>query len=201
MIRHREGRARIDLLRWGLVPEWSSDLGGGPGLINARAETLESKPSFRQSYACARCLVPIRAYYEWHVEAGSRRVSAIRASDHALLALAGIWAFWKQKDGGRLETFAIVTQAAGPSLKSIHHRMPVILHGSNRDRWLDHRDAEDGGPKPAELRLILERAGDDGLCFHPVSNRVGSPANDEPHLLDEVDHPTSPPGLFDFGGD
>ena len=202
VIRLRDGQAKVDLLRWGLVPEWSSDPEGGVGLINARAETIDVRPSFRHSYAHARCVVPVRAFYEWQGEGRRRRPLAIRASDDGLVALAGIWACWKEEDGGRLETFAIVTKAAGPFLEPIHHRMPVMLNGQDRDRWLDHRGAEDGGPKPAECRSILNRAGDGGLRVHPVSNRVGSPANDDSHLLDEqlpgaTDHPTDQPGLFE----
>ena len=193
VIRMREGRPRIDLLRWGLIPPWSREDMGGTGLFNARTETIDSKPSFRDSFRHQRCIVPLRAFYEWTGGKGRRRAFAIRADDDRLFGLAGIWAGRNPDADGSRESFSIVTRAAGPLLQSIHPRMPVVLHGPARDHWLDHRGVERGGPGPAELKGILETADDHGLCFHRVSNRVGSSAHEGSDLLQEL----SPEGDLD----
>lgn len=201
VIRNPEGTPRLELLRWGLVPEWSTNHGRGPVLINARCETIDEKPAFRSSFRNARCIVPIRAFYEWSGDRRRRHVWAIRDEGDALYGLAGIWSSCDQEDGTRLSTFSIVTKAAGPALHSIHDRMPVILRGGDRDRWLDHRRPEDGGPDRSACRSMLEKADDRGLRIHRVSNRVGSTGNDDPDLLrelreSEVDRPIQEPGLF-----
>ena len=167
VIRRQASEIRVDLLRWGLVPAWSGDPGVGARMINARSETIRTRPSFRDSFRDARCLVPIRGFYEWTGGGRRRRPMAVRAVDGGLLALAGVWARSVMDDGTMLETFSIVTSDAGPTLARIHHRMPVILRDDDADRWLDARHPADGGPSAEELESMLARANDRGLRVHP----------------------------------
>ena len=202
MVRSRQGDTRLELLRWGLVPEWSSDPGIGGRMINARAETIGMKPAFREPYRRSRCLVPIRAFYEWTGPRKRRRPVAIRSSDDRLLTLAGIWTQAHSTGESVLETFAIITKPAGAVIEAIHDRMPVIIREEERHAWLDQRDPGEGGPTSEDLHGILHRAGDDGLRIHPVSDRVNSPRHDDPGLLDEDQRSNDPgrdeaPGLFD----
>ena len=203
VIRRQASEIRVDLLRWGLVPAWSGDPGVGARMINARSETIRTRPSFRDSFRDARCLVPIRGFYEWTGGARRRRPMAVRAVDGGLLALAGVWARSVMDDGTMLETFSIVTSDAGPTLARIHHRMPVILRDDDPDRWLDARHPADGGPSAEELESMLASADDRELRVHPVSTRVNAPGHDDPGLLEECPHDDvgTEPGLFDGNDD
>ena len=174
-------------------------------MINALAETIDSKPAYREAFRERRCLVPVRAFYEWMGPAGRRRPVAIRSCTEELLALAGLWEMAEPEPGRMLETFTIVTTAAGPALEPIHHRMPVVLHGLDRDRWLDRDGGDSDGTGTDSPGAVLERATDGALRFHAVSKRVGSARNDGPDLLEEApfESPGSGgsasdgPGLFD----
>lgn len=203
VIRMQDEEARVDVLRWGLVPSWSSDPSGGARMINARAETVHDKPAYRRAFRERRCLVPVRAFYEWAGAKGRRRPFAIRSDRDELLVLAGLWEAARQADGTMLETFTIVTTAAGSGLDSIHHRMPVILCEADRDHWLGRSSPGPDDISTDSARSILARATDRGLRIHGVSGRVGSSRNDGPELLEEVASEPPPegghpgqPGLF-----
>ena len=205
VIRRFKGEVRVDALRWGLVPPWSKDPSEGARMINARAETIAAKPAYRNAFRERRCLVPVRAFYEWMGPAGRRRPVAIRSRTEELLVLAGLWETVERGEGRILETFTIVTTAAGPALEPIHHRMPVILRGVDRDHWLDQEVRDPHGIGTGSPGSVLASATDGGLRFHAVSKRVGSVRNDGPDLLEEVsleslereDELPDGPGLFD----
>lgn len=202
VIRSFEGESRLDSLRWGLVPSWCDDPSIGSRMINARAETVETTASYRGPFARTRCLVPIRAFYEWRRDGrGKARPVAILRDDGELSTLAGLWTRTDRiTDDGSVETFTILTTAAGSNLESVHHRMPVILSGLDRDRWLDERPAESGGPSIEELRAMVGRASDRGLGIRSVSRRVNGSKHDDPSLLEPVEEPPDePPGLFGRG--
>ena len=199
VIRRFEGESRLDSLRWGLIPRWCDDPSIGSRMINARSETVETTASYREPFTRTRCLVPIRAFYGWCRDAaGKARPVAILRDDGDLSTLAGLWTRSDRIiDEGPLETFTILTMAAGSNLESVHHRMPVILSGIDRDRWLDERAAESGGPSTEELRAMVGRASDRGLGIRSVSMRVNGSKHDDPSLLDPVEEsPDEPPGLF-----
>ncbi|MAC19615.1 MAG: DUF159 family protein [Phycisphaerae bacterium] len=200
VIRVFEDRWRLDSLRWGLVPPWRDDASSGSRMINARSETVETTSSYREAFARTRCLVPIRAFYEWRRDAdGKSHPVAILPDDGDLLTLAGLWARNERVgEGGPLETFTILTTAAGSNLASVHHRMPVILSAADRARWMDARPPESGGAMVEELQAMFGRASDCGLGIRPVSMRVNSPKHDGPSLLDRVEASIDElPGLFD----
>lgn len=202
----RRGRGEglvLDLLRWGLVPPWADDPAIGSRMINARGESAHEKPSYREPWRHRRCLVPIRAFYEWSTSGGRKVPHAIRAADDGLLALAGLWtrsdrAFDAGTSEG-LETFTVITTAPNPRFAEIHDRMPVILDGRDRETWLDHRPESEGGPSSARLHAMLRACDEDRLRWHPVSSRVNRPAVDGPELLSAVDGDGAigQPGLFD----
>lgn len=175
--------------RWGLVPPWSKDASGAARLINARAETVATKPAFRAAFAARRCLIPADGYYEWRLlpapgDGGgvSRRGAArkqpyfIHPSGGGPFVMAGLYEFWRRPEGGWLTTAAIITTAATDALGYVHDRMPMSVLPQDWDAWLDP-----GRRDPGEAAALLHVAGD--LDARPVSTRVNSVANDGPDLL------------------
>lgn len=164
-------------LRWGLVPSWSKDPGGAARMINARAETVTEKPSFRKAMAARRCLLPALGYYEWRPEEADGRCVKqpyfLSPSDDSLVQMAGIYEFWKGPDGW-LATASIITTSATDELGWVHDRMPMTP--VDRDTWLDPSvtDAE-------AARALLQPLPHLGL--RKVSRAVNSVANDGPTLL------------------
>jgi putative SOS response-associated peptidase YedK len=200
-VRERGGEERrraLSPLRWGLVPSWAKDTAVGDRQINARAETLATKPAYRRAFERRRCIIPADGFYEWQKIAmpGSRRARKqpyfVHRGDGEPMAFAGLWEVWKVPDGsppvdgagadGRLRTCTIVTTSANDSLRPLHERMPVILPESVWDLWLD-RDVRDTGA----LQTLLVPAPDGVLEAYPVSPLVGKADNDGPELVRPVD--------------
>jgi putative SOS response-associated peptidase YedK len=167
------------MVRWGLVPFWADDLKGSARLINARAETLERTPAFREAYQRRRCLVPADGFYEWRKEGRHKQPLLIRRQDQAPFAFAGLWERWQQPDGQVLRSCTIVTCPPNELVTPVHNRMPVILGADAWDRWLD--------PAAGDGRQLLRPCPADWLEAVAVSARVNSPANDDPACL-------APPG-------
>jgi len=191
-----ETRARqLDLLRWGLVPIWAKDARIASQLINARAETLASKPAFRDAYAKRRCLVPIDAFYEWRVQPGGKgkQPYAVAMADGSPMVLAGLWERWRAPDAAILRSFTVVTTDANDLLRPLHDRMPVVLGAEAWAAWLGETEAAvgdgaGGGPALAEL---LRPAPDGWFKVWPVSTRVNAVRNNDAALLDP--DPLAPP--------
>jgi len=125
------------LVRWGLIPHWVKDPDNFTLIINARAETLLEKPSFRASLAHKRCLIPADAFYEWSGPKGKRQKHKITLNTKAPFAFAGLWDHWLGADGSEFESAAIITVAANNDIASLHNRMPAIIHQADFDDWLD----------------------------------------------------------------
>ena len=130
-----EGRV-LALLKWGLIPWWAKDAHIGAKLANARAESLASKPAFRDAYRHRRCLVPADAFYEWKPVAGRKQPYCIRMRDHALFGMAGLWEHWVAPDGQVVGSCTIVTVDANALVGELHDRMPLILAPADYDAWL-----------------------------------------------------------------
>jgi putative SOS response-associated peptidase YedK len=177
---------QLHLARWGLVPSWAKEIGASP-LINARADTLFDKPSFRQAARRRRCLFPADGFYEWRRDGRSRKPFLVRRRDRGLFAMAGIWEHWVGADGSELESAAIVTTDANATLAPIHHRMPVILDTRDFDAWLTTAETEAPG-----LARLLVPAPDDVLDAVAVSERVNKVANDDAALLEPVAEDEAP---------
>ncbi|HEX7775435.1 MAG TPA: SOS response-associated peptidase [Parvibaculum sp.] len=182
----REGGARhFVLVRWGLIPAWSKEAPQSL-LINARAETISEKPSFRGAFRHRRCLMPADGFYEWKtVGKGAKQPYFIRRRDGRPMAFAAIWENWMTKDGSEIETCAIVTTQANATLAPIHTRMPVILDEKDFDRWLDPATPE------KELFALMRPAADDLLVADPVSTAVNRVANDDATLTIAIDEHTA----------
>ena len=133
----REGQAVLKEMRWGLIPPWAKDSSIGNKIINARAETLSEKPSFRKLLTGHRCLIPADGFYEWARQDGTKKPYRIRMKDLNLFAFAGLWNTWKALDGKLVESFTIITTAPNTLMEKIHHRMPVILQKKDEETWLN----------------------------------------------------------------
>lgn len=179
----REGRRSLDLLRWGLIPWWAKDAKIGPRCINAMAETVASKPAFRDAFKRGqRCLVPVDGFYEWQKRAGGKQPYAIVSADGKQLALAGLWERWKEPGSGQaIQTFTIITGPPNELVAPIHNRMPVILPPDLWPAWLGERELSE-----AELLALLQVYPAGMLRAYPVGNRVGSVRNNDPALLDPL---------------
>ncbi len=183
----------LELMRWGLVPFWAKDPKIGNRMINARAETAASKPSFRTAFKSRRCLVPADGFYEWRREQadGPKQPYRICLKDGGPFAMAGLWESWRPKDesggddkdeaGGsaeELRTFTILTTIPNDLVSEIHDRMPVILGPSEYDAWLDPE--VEGGD---DLDGLLDAFPADRMTIYPVSTLVNSPRNDVPECI------------------
>ena len=174
----RRGR-RAGLLTWGLVPGWRDE--PGAGLINARAESVASRPSFREAFERRRCLVPADGFYEWSHDGERKAPHWIHAPDGSLLSFAGIWERWSRSGAEPLHTFAIVTTDANPDVAHLHDRMPVLISPPDRDDWLDR------STDVARLLEMLGSAPPGSLVHHEVSPRVNRPAEDDAGLIEPLD--------------
>ena len=176
-----DGRREMALASWGLVPVWAKEKAIGNKLINARAETLAEKPSFRDAYRKRRCVLPADGYFEWKREGAVKQPYAFRARDGRPLALAGLWSFWKEPATGEpLESCAIVTTSPNALAATVHDRMPAILSPDGIARWLD------GATPATDLAALFEPFPAEAMVAYPVSRRVNSPANDSADLLEEM---------------
>lgn len=171
-ILNHPGPRTLSLVRWGLVPPWATDAAVGSKHINARAETLAHRPTFREAFRLRRCLVLADGFYEWKGAAPMH----IRKKSGRPFAFAGLWEQWKAP-GGLVTTCAIVTTRASPLLAEVHARMPVILSAAQYGAWLCADAAE-----PAELMPLLAPVAED-LEIIRVSRRVNSIDNDSPDCL------------------
>ncbi len=179
-----DGERRLGAFRWGLVPWFAKDPGGGAKMINARAETVAEKPAFRWALERRRCILPADGFYEWLREGKERLPHLFAAADGSVLALAGLWEVWRPKDdpdAEPLRTCTIVTTEANATMRPIHDRMPVVLPQVAWDRWLDRAPA-----RAAYLADLLVPAPDDLLARRPVSLRVNNVKNDDADLLNSA---------------
>jgi len=175
----REGDIRcLDAYKWGLVPSWARDPKVGNRMINARAETLSEKPSFRAAFARRRCLIPADGFYEWKREGDARRPFHIRLRDGRPFALAGLWEEWQAPDGAPLRTCAIITVEPNPLMAQVHNRMPAILGPEAREVWLDP-SVNQG----RDLQRLLTPYPDQEMEAYPVSKRVNAPVFDDPACI------------------
>ena len=173
---------RIGYLRWGLIPSWAKDEKIGNKLINARAETLTEKPSFRESVRKRRCLIVADGFYEWAHTKGGKQPMRIQLKDGGLFAMAGLWDRWRSPSGEWVYTCTIVTTEANERLREIHPRMPVILAEEDEPIWLDPR-LEDG----VHWLPLLRPYPSERMIAYPVSSKVNQASCDAPELVQPLD--------------
>ena len=178
-IRHGEDdKTELVTLRWGLVPFWAKDPSVGNRMINARAETIAEKPSFRAAYRKRRSLILADGFYEWHKNGTTKTPWFITTADGSPFAFAGLWEDWTDKSSGEsIQSTTIVTTAANKFVANLHHRMPVILEPPAGKRWLD-----------GDTALLGEYNESADLCpaltAWPVSRAVNKASNQGAELID-----------------
>lgn len=176
---------RYDHFLWGLIPTWAKDPSIGNKMINARAETLAEKNSFKNAYKRRRCLIPADGFYEWQRTKGGKQPMLAHLKNGEPFAFAGLWERWHGPDGEEIRSATIITTTPNELMKPIHDRMPVILHRRDFDRWL----SPDEQP-PSELNDLLKPFPADEMEAYPVSTRVNSPKNEGKDLVERVDMST-----------
>ena len=201
VVENPDGTRRLQVFHWGLVPSWAKDTKIGSKMINARSETILEKPAFKPLIKAKRCIVPMDGFFEWKAGEEGGPVTAkgkpakqpyfIHRLDGEPLAVAGLWAAWRDKEAGPdapwLHSCTVITTEANGTMSPIHDRMPVILPASQWDKWLDPENND-----LVELNGLLVPAPDTILTMHPVSTDVNKVANKGPELIEEID-PAAPP--------
>jgi putative SOS response-associated peptidase YedK len=197
----RDGRLARELrtVRWGLVPSWAKDLSGAGRLINARAETVTVKPSFRSAFARRRCLIPADGYYEWRTLASPnggkprKQPYFLHRADGTGMAFAGLYELWRDQSlpadhpKAWLWTATIITTSATDEVGWVHDRMPMVISPDRWAEWLDPAAADAG-----RLRHAMAPAAADALEIRPVSTAVNSVRNDGPDLIAPVTEKVEP---------
>lgn len=185
--RSDEGRV-VEQHRWGLIPSFSKSAKGSARMINARAETIATSPAFRSSFRKRRCIVPSDGFYEWQRTGGPKQPYFLHPPEEAVLAMAGLWAVWKDPETGLwVPSAAVVTTGANRMMSAIHDRMPVLLPREAWDDWLDVEvDDRD------YLQSLLEPAPDDVLGMYPISTKVNNVRNQGPELLEPLEETEAP---------
>jgi len=177
VIIHKE-KNEIVMMMWGLVPHWTQDIRAAKRSINARAESLTEKPSFRELLTNRRCLVPASGFFEWKKE-GTRKVPFyIHLKDAPLFAFAGLYDQWKGSDGQLLFTYTIITTQPNERVAALHTRMPSILSPSHEDRWLSGTPLGD-----ADLKEMLTPFPSADMEVYPVSPLINTPDNDDERVI------------------
>lgn len=177
----QQGKRQLTGFRWGLVPSWSKDPAIGNRMINARAETILDKPSFKPLLTRRRCLIPADGFYEWKKSTAGSQPFHIRRQDGGLFAFAGLWEEWQSPDGSPLQTCTIITVEPNELMAPIHNRMPAILERADERLWLDAASKD----ALALTRLLRPHSPDDFEAF-PVSRAVNSPSSDAPSLIEKT---------------
>jgi putative SOS response-associated peptidase YedK len=172
-----ERKRELIPLRWGLVPAWSKGPDNRYSMINARAETVSTKPAYRSAFKRRRCLIPAEGFYEWKAER-RQDADADPARNSAPFAMAGLWEHWQDATGASIESCTIIVTDANALVRPVHERMPVILDPADYAAWLDPANANTDA-----LLQLLQPADPDHWTLHPVSRRVNSPKNEGPDLL------------------
>jgi putative SOS response-associated peptidase YedK len=177
-VRRASDEREAVLLRWGLIPSWAKDGSMGAKLINARSETVEEKPSFREAFKRRRCIIPADGFYEWQRTGGRKQPYYFRLKDDRLFGFAGLWETWRTPDGESLATCSILTTEANEVLSTAHDRMPVILRPETYDLWLEDDE------RLQELRKELLRPYPASeMTAYPVSASVNSPQHQGEELV------------------
>ncbi len=170
----------VSQLKWGLVPSWSKDVSTSKGLINARAETITEKPSFREAFKSHRCIIPASGFYEWQKKGtAAKQPFYFYLKEREVFGFAGLWEEWVDKaTGDLLETCTIITTEANEVLKPVHERMPVILKSESYNEWLDTKVKD-----TTKLQELLKPYPAKEMDSHAVSKSVNIPESNTAELI------------------
>jgi putative SOS response-associated peptidase YedK len=182
---------RYDHFLWGLIPSWAKDPKIGMQMINARAETLREKNSFKNAYRRRRCLIPADGFYEWKLERDgkTKQPMYVRMKGGAAFALAGLWETWADDAGNEVRSATIITTKPNELMATMHDRMPVILDSKDHPRWLDRAEHAAG-----DLDDLLVPFAGEKMEAYPVSRQVNSPRNEGAELIKPIE--IAPTTLF-----
>jgi putative SOS response-associated peptidase YedK len=174
------GNNTLAMYKWGLIPSWAKDPSIGDRMINARAETIAEKPSFRNAYRRRRCLVLADGFYEWkqNPDLKTKQPMFIHLKDSQPFAFAGLWESWKSPDGSEIRTCTIITTEPNSLMQTIHNRMPVMLPRDAYSEWLAVEDRQ-----PSQLNHLLVPYPSAEMEAYPVSKMVNSPENEIASLI------------------
>ncbi|MFS0666897.1 SOS response-associated peptidase [Peribacillus frigoritolerans] len=174
-------RNRLGYLRWGLIPFWAKDEKVGYKMINARAETIAEKASFRNAYKKKRCLIIADSFYEWKKTPERKIPMRIKLKNHAPFGMAGLWESWKSPEGISIYSCSVITTVPNELMTSIHDRMPVILKPEDEKDWLNPSIND-----PACLQQYLKSFDSEQMEAFEVSTDVNSTKNNTPNLIQQV---------------
>jgi len=193
---HDSGDTQLEAMRWGLIPPWAKDRSIGAKLANARAETIDEKPSFRKPFQRRRCLLPVDGYYEWESRPSGKQPVYYSMHDGDLFCLAGLWETWTapeqatepelpglelgQAEPETLRTFTVITTTPNRLAKRVHDRMPVIVHPDDYDRWLSPESKTD------DLRRLLQPFDAESMREHYVTPRMNNPRFEAPECVEPI---------------
>jgi putative SOS response-associated peptidase YedK len=182
VVRHLPGKSshQLDMLRWGLIPNWAKDMNIGYKLINARAETLAQKPSFRTALKKRRCLIAADGFYEWKHSGKTKQPFYVQLKKGGVLGFAGLWESWLGPDGNIVESCTIITTSPNELIREIHDRMPVIIHPDQYEIWLQD------SPSVQSLQQLFMPYPAAKMEAYQVSSEVNSPKNDAATCLAPV---------------
>jgi putative SOS response-associated peptidase YedK len=173
-----DGVNKAVTMRWGLIPLWAKDMKIGNRLINARGETIETRPAFRAALKKRRCLVPATGFYEWQKQEGAKIPYYLHMKDNSMFAFAGLYEHWKAPDGKSIESYTIVTTPPNTVAGKIHNRMPVILRREGEAIW-----TAEGPIAVEDLKVILQPYPSEEMESHFVSTDVNDPHNEGEGLI------------------
>jgi len=172
---------KLNYFKWGLVPFWSNDPKIGLKLINARAENILGKPSFKTAFYQRRCLIPTNGFFEWKKQGKQKIPYRIFLKTEEIFAIAGIWEAWKDTEGTVLNSFSIITTSPNKLMQDIHSRMPVILNQHDEQAWLFEKDE-------TYLKNLLQPFDASKMDAYQVSSKLNSPANNSSEIIERVEN-------------
>jgi putative SOS response-associated peptidase YedK len=180
VILNDEGVLKLDAFRWGLVPFWAKDLKIGYTMINARADTVTTKPAFKNAFKQRRCLIPADGFYEWKKIGSDKQPYRILLRDEKIFSMAGLWEAWNSPDGEKIFSCSIITTEPNELMVDIHDRMPMILSREDEKKWLDKNQSV------KDLKAMLQPFPAERMRAYPVSKVVGNVKNQGNELIVEV---------------
>lgn len=181
LVEPKTNKRQLKLLQWGLIPSWAKDPAIGSKLINARAETLTEKPSFRSAFKHRRCLILADGFYEWQQLKGRKQPFYIYREDRQPFTFAGLWEHWQRHDQV-IDSCTILTTEPNELLRPLHNRMPVVLKPEDYDLWLDTEVNQ-----PELLQPLLSPYPAEEMQAYPVSLRVNNPRSNDSACVEPVE--------------
>jgi putative SOS response-associated peptidase YedK len=181
-VRATSDEREMTFFKWGLIPSWAKDTSMGARLINARSETVEEKPSFRQAFKQRRCIIPADGFYEWQRTGGKKQPFFFRMRDERPFGFAGLWERWEGETGQAINSCTILTTEANDVLRPVHDRMPVILRPDDYELWLDV-DAR----KQDLVKELLRPYAAEEMLGYPVGASINSPRNQGAELIERAE--------------